>query len=322
MALGSWNYKHLAGTAAEAASALDLGKVPALQVYDGAGAYRYENPEHAQRAADLALAALELSAKHFEGQGSARHLAAGARFQLFDHPLYGSPTASRPDNAFTVLAVEHHASNNLGGQLGGGIARLQESGALERGTYKCHFHCAPAAAALVPAFIRKPTAPGLQGALVVGVAGEALTTERDLRVKIQFPWQRGDAPLAGGLHHDGGNAPGNERCGTWVRVAQPSAGANWGAVFLPRVGTEVAVQFIEGDIDRPLIIGQLHNGQDTPPFAAGVDAGVNHPGVISGLHSQGLDGQGYNQWVLDDASGQLRMRLWLQSRMRRPGSRP
>ncbi|MFT3721560.1 type VI secretion system Vgr family protein [Pseudorhodoferax sp.] len=325
--LASWDYKALSGTAGQAASALALGEIPALEVYDGTGAYRYADAEHAERAAALALAALELQAKRFEGQGSARHLRAGAEFTLVDHPLYGPNTSApdyagartasrqRPDNAFVVLAVEHHASNNLGGQLGGGIARLDEGPTtLEAGTYKCHFHCAPAAAALVPARVRKPTAPGLQTALVVGVANEPVTTERDLRVKVQFAWQRGQAPLAGGLAHASttdaqGNAPGDERSGTWVRVAVPSAGANWGSAFVPRVGTEVAVQFIEGDIDRPAIVGQLYNGADPPPFAAGADAGVNHPGVISGLHSHALDGAGYNQWVLDDATGQLRMRL-------------
>jgi type VI secretion system secreted protein VgrG len=197
------------------------------------------------------------------------------------------------------------------------MAQLLQSTELERGTYKNHFHAAPAAAVLVPRFIRKPTALGLQTALVVGVHGQSLTTERDLRVKVQFAWQRGTQPLPGGLPHGGtadspdaqGNAPGNEQSLTWTRLAWPSAGANWGSAFAPRVGTEVAVEFIEGDIDRPLIVGQLFNGADTPPFSAGVDSGANHPGVISGLHSQALDGAGYNQWVLDDATGQLRMRL-------------
>ena len=110
-----------------------------------------------------------------------------------------------------------------------------------------------------------------------------------------------------------GNAPGNEQSATWVRVALPAAGANWGAVFTPRIGTEVAVDFIEADIDRPVIVGQLYNGQDTPPFSAGVDSGVNHAGVISGIHTHGLDQSGgeasFNQWAIDDASGQLRMRL-------------
>ena len=94
-----------------------------------------------------------------------------------------------------------------------------------------------------------------------------------------------------------------------MRVALPAAGANWGAVLVPRIGTEVAVEFIEGDVDRPLIVGQLYNGADLPPFSAGVDSGVNHPGVISGLHTQSLDASGFNQWVMDDATGQLRMRM-------------
>jgi type VI secretion system secreted protein VgrG len=321
--LGSWNYKTLAGASAQAASALELGELPALEIYDGAGAYRYESAEHAQRAAELALAALELGFKRFEGQGSVRHMAVGARFELIDHALYGANSSAlnyagaltashqRPDNGFVLLAVEHQASNNLGAQ----VAALLKSNELERGTYKNHFQAAPAAALLVPKFIRKPTAPGLQTALVVGVDKEVLTTDRDLRVKVQFPWQRGDKPLAGGLAHDStspdtqGNAPGNERSGSWTRLAWPSAGANWGSAMAPRIGTEVAVQFIEGDIDRPVIVGQLYNGADTPPFAAGVDSGVNHPGVISGLHSHALDGAGFNQWVIDDATGQLRMRL-------------
>jgi type VI secretion system secreted protein VgrG len=121
---------------------------------------------------------------------------------------------------------------------------------------------------VVPRFLRKPTAPGAQTAIVVGLAGEPLTTDRDHRVKVQFPWQRGTAPLAGGLNHEGspassnsadGNAPGDETSGTWVRVAGPSAGANWGTMFTPRIGSEVLVDFIEGDVDRPVILGGLYN---------------------------------------------------------------
>jgi type VI secretion system secreted protein VgrG len=106
-----------------------------------------------------------------------------------------------------------------------------------------------------------------------------------------------------------GHAPGNERSGTWVRVAQSVAGPNWGAVFTPRAGTEVLVDFVDGDIDRPIVVGQLHNGQHDLPWPAGVDASANHPGTVSGWHSQHLDGQGANQWLIDDATGQLRMRL-------------
>jgi type VI secretion system secreted protein VgrG len=327
VSLGAWDYEQVAGTAGSDASALDFGSLPALEVYDGSGAYRYENAAHAQRAATLALAALELGFKRFEGQGSARDFEVGRGFSLIDHPLYGANTTAfnyagaltashqRADNAFTIVAVEHHATNNLGAQA----ARLLGLSELEQGTYINHFHCAPAAAPVVPRFIRKPTATGLQTALVVGIANEPLTTDREHRVKVQFAWQRGEKPNAGGLNHlssahessadKKGNAPGDERSGTWVRVGLPAAGANWGSAFVPRLNTEVAIDFIEADIDRPAVVGQLYNGADTPPFSAGVDSGINHPGVISGVHTQAMDGDGFNQWAVDDASGQMRMRL-------------
>ena len=322
VALGAWNYRGLAGASSRDQSSLDQGDVPELEAYDGAGAYVYENAAYADRTATLRLAAHELAYKRFEGEGSARAFAAGQTFSLVDHPLYGANTTAfnyagalgashdRPDNAFCLTAVEHHAANNLGTQA----ATLLGLTDIERGSYLNHFHAVPAAAPVVPRFIRKPTAPGATTALVVGLEGEPLTTDREHRVKVQFHWQRGERPNVGGLAHTSaadadGNATGNERSGTWVRVAMPAAGANWGSVFVPRIGTEVAVGFVEGDIDRPVITGSLYNGADVPPFAAGVDSGVNHPGTISGLHTQQLDQGGYNQWVIDDATGQLRMRL-------------
>ena len=131
-------------------------------------------------------------------------------------------------------------------------------------------------------------------------------------MRIQFAWQRGAASNPGGLAHDTdekGNALGNDASGTWVRVAEALAGPNWGSQFTPRIGTEVLVDFIEGDMDRPLVVAQLYTGADTPPISAGVDTEVNHAGVISGIHSNNFDGGGYNQWVVDDTSGQVRTRL-------------
>ena len=320
--VASWNYKQVAGTSAADATTLDIGDVAALEIYDGSGAYRHEDAGHAERTATLRLAAAELGYKRFEGDGSARVFRAGECFNLVDHPLYGANTTAfnyagaltasraRADNAFCLVAVEHHAANNLGMQA----ATLLGLTDIEQGSYLNHFHAVPAAAPVVPAFVRKPTAPGATSALVVGQDKEPLTTDREHRVKVQFHWQRGARPNAGGMAHSStidvdGNAPGSEQSGTWVRVALPAAGANWGAVFVPRIGTEVAIGFIEGDIDRPVVTGSLYNGADVPPFSAGVDSGVNHPGVISGLHTHRLDQGGFNQWVIDDASGQLRMRL-------------
>lgn len=315
--LAAWDYKRLVGVSAQESSALPVGELPALEMYDGAGAYRYEKPEHAERAAALALASLELGFKRFEGQGSARHFKAGHSFELVDHPLYGANGAAfnysgallashqratqSQHNAFTLLSVEHHCANNLGADL----AALLGNSEIEQGTYKNHFHCTPAAAVLVPRHIPQPTAFGVQRALVVGLSDEPVETERDHRIKVRFAWQDA-SPAATG--ENSGDVPENA-AGTWVRVAAPWAGANWGASLVPRIGSEVAVEFVEGDIDRPLVVGALYNGVDAPPFAAGVDSGVNHGGVISGWHTHSLDQSGFNQWVMDDATGQLRMRL-------------
>lgn len=99
----------------------------------------------------------------------------------------------------------------------------------------------------------KPTALGSQTAIVVGADGQdqpngadEIYCDRLGRVRIRFHWQ--------GQQDDA-----NATC--WVRVAQRSAGNGMGAQFLPRIGQEVVVQFIEGDIDRPIIVAALYNGQ-------------------------------------------------------------
>ena len=209
-------------------------------------------------------------------------------------------------SASSSLAVEHHCANNLGADMAQLLGHTDiERSEIENGTYKNHFHCVPAAAAVLPRHIRKPTAFGAQSATVVGLSDEPVQTERDHRIKVRFAWA--DASL-GAEGENAGDFPASAP-GTWVRVAAPWAGANWGASLVPRIGAEVAIEFLEGDIDRPVVVGGLYNGQDAPPFAAGVDSGVNHSGVISGWHTHALDGSGFNQWVMDDATGQLRMRL-------------
>ncbi|WP_288066292.1 type VI secretion system Vgr family protein, partial [Herbaspirillum sp.] len=87
------------------------------------------------------------------------------------------------------------------------------------------------------------------------------------------------------------------------------SGPNWGSQFTPRIGSEVLIDFIEGDIDRPVVVAQLYNGNDVPPFPAGAESDANHAGTISGWHSTAHDGSGFNQWVVDDTQSQLRMRL-------------
>ncbi|MBS1140760.1 MAG: Rhs element Vgr protein [Proteobacteria bacterium] len=307
LSLAGWDYKTLVATGAEASSSRQAPAVPRLEVHDAARPYRFENDEAARLRTDLALAAHEGAYRRFRGESTVRQLAEGTVVTLSQHTAYVGD-----DTRFSIVSVEHHGANNLGAQA----AELLGSTDVESGTYFNHCLAQPAALPQVPHLLPKPPARP-QVALVVGLPDSVLTTERDHRIKIQFPWQRGESPAAGGLAESGpagrntgksGNAPGNDQSGTWVRVAEWQAGPNWGSHFLPRIGTEVLIDFLDGDIDRPVIVGQSYNGADLPPFSAGHEASANHPGVLSGWMSHNHEA-GFNQWVVDDAPGQLRSRL-------------
>jgi type VI secretion system secreted protein VgrG len=302
VSISSWDPLQLVAPSAEHASSLDAGELPSLPIYDGSGERIASDSGVADLHGELMLQALELENKAFDGAGAVRRMAAGHGFTLTQHERY-------PDSGFTVLAIDHEARNNFQAQI------KTSQGGIEGGTYRNTFVCVRDAVATVPPQIAAPqaiTALGPQSALVVGLRNETSTTMRDHQVKVQFAWQRGQAANAGGMPHntdDKGSAPGDETSGTWVRVAEALAGPNWGTQFTPRIDTEVLVAFIEGDMDRPVIVAQLYTGADLPPFSAGVDSGANHIGTLSGIHSHNFDRSGFNQWQLDDTPNQLRTRL-------------
>ena len=246
LTLGAWAPARVAGVSATGAGDKPQA-VPVLEVYQGQRTERFADASQADARLDV-MAQRELAARQgpqqrFDAESNVRHLIEGARFTLAEHFSEGG-------HAFTVLTVEHQAANNLGPEL----ARHLGTPELEHGSYRNRFSALSAASPLLPHPRPKPIAPGMQTAIVVGTpdqgAGTGIHTERDGRVKVQFPWQRGAKPLSGGLAHDersadkAGNAPSQDTSGTWVRVAQPSAGANWGALLLPRVGSEVLIAFI------------------------------------------------------------------------------
>jgi type VI secretion system secreted protein VgrG len=305
VSISSWDPAQLLAPAAEQQSNLDAGELPVLPIYDGSGERIASGSGEADQHSQLMLQALELENKVFEGAGAVRRLAAGHAFQLTQHERY-----PEGENVFTVLRVRHEARNNLRAGIAGATP-----GTVEDGTYRNNFACVRDVVGLVPRETAEPnrsTALGPQTALVVGLPDSVCTTTRDYQVKVQFAWQRGPSANPGGLSHntdEQGNAPGDDTSGTWVRVSEALAGPNWGTQFTPRVGTEVLVDFIEGDMDRPVVVAQLYTGSDRPPFAAGVDSGVNHAGVLSGIHTQTFDRSGFNQWQIDDTTGQVRTRL-------------
>ncbi|AHY59614.1 type IV secretion protein Rhs [Stenotrophomonas rhizophila] len=311
-------------------------------------------PDHdsGQRRAQQHLDALRVRAHTVAGRGRWRQLAAGAQFQLTQHCMTGE------DTDFLCLSVQHLARNNfeaevldaLERRLGpatqvplplpaslGGLAIRANLPALSTAFYDNCFVAIPAAVVYRPQTedgdgVRlhpRALITGTLSAIVVS-DGEPLLSDRDHRIKVQFPWQRGSQSSTG-LAHPGGddNAPADGGAWTWVRVMTPWGGDNWGGVFLPRRGQEVLVAFFEGDIDSPVVVGAVYNGRGQTDAAhnrvatGGAHAtgnapawfdGNEHPAVYTGFKSQALaDSQdglgGYQQLRLDDTPGQGRAQL-------------
>ncbi|QDZ27658.1 type VI secretion system Vgr family protein [Noviherbaspirillum sp. UKPF54] len=292
----SWDYRELHTHAADDQAGIDARGLPPLEVFEGRGAHRYSSAAESARFARARAESLALQHQICHGESAVRAFSIGAWFELTGH------AASGPAE-YVVLSIEHRGANNLSAHDNG----LSKQAAIEGGTYRNHFTCVYRTTPIRPAWTPpKPTAGGAQVALVVGVASEEITTERDHRIKVRFPWQRGERMANGQFGHPAApNGPGNETTGNWVRLAEPAAGANWGSNFIARIGQEVLVDFIDGDIDRPVVIGQLYNGSDIPPYHG---AG-NHPGALAGIRTKEYGAGGFNQWSIDDTPQQLRQSL-------------
>lgn len=118
--------------------------------------------------------------------------------------------------------------------------------------YRNRFEAIPKATAYRPPRVTPKPRMHTQTAQVVGKAGEEIWTDQYGRIKIQFPWDR-----------DGKN---DETSSCWVRVVLPWSGKGFGMQFIPRIGQEVIVTFIDGDPDRPLVTGCVYNGDNTLPY--------------------------------------------------------
>jgi type VI secretion system secreted protein VgrG len=337
------------------------GKLPLLESFDVPGQYAYASREQAQRHADLQMQRQEARAALWQGRSTVRTLRAGTRLTVTDMPL-----ANAREAGFTVLRVTSVGVNNMPppaqhalAELFGPIPELLEEMAprelphafalvIAQARQTGYANCFDAIPADVPWRAQleendsrqraRPTAHGSQSAIVIGADGndqpngaDELHCDRLGRVRIRYHWQ------------DSGDAT------CWVRVAQRSAGGGMGCQFLPRIGQEVLVQFLENDIDRPIIVGALYNGQGeggiapTPggvrvaepqaPFdrahdhapsaqanlaggnspvwhgASGDSAGHRNAAAQWGIRSKEFGGAGYNQLLFDDTDAQGRVQL-------------
>ncbi len=124
----------------------------------------------------------------------------------------------------------------------------------------------------------KPIVQGPQTAVVVGPSGETIWPDQYGRVKVQFYWDRE------------GKMDENSSC--WVRVSQNRAGKNWGESYIPHVGHEVIVSFLEGDPDRPIVTGRVYNNDNMPPIE-----------LPAGKTQLGMRDQGGNEIIMEGEEG-------------------
>ncbi|HUJ89550.1 MAG TPA: type VI secretion system tip protein TssI/VgrG, partial [Syntrophorhabdales bacterium] len=140
---------------------------------------------------------------------------------------------------YVLTSIEHEANQDWG----------KESELV----YSNHFTCIPFEVPYRPKRVTpKPVVQGSQTAIVVGPQGEEIYTDEHSRVKVQFHWDR--------------EGKKDENSSRWIRVSEPWAGAGWGGMYIPRIGHEVIVDFLEGDPDRPIITGRVYHGNNKPPY--------------------------------------------------------
>jgi type VI secretion system secreted protein VgrG len=145
---------------------------------------------------------------------------------------------------------------------------------------------------------RKPVMSGPQTALVVGPAGEEIWTDELGRVRVQFDWDRlGER---------------NEKSSCWVRVSQVWAGAKWGAIYIPRIGQEVVVDFLDGDPDRPMITGRAYDADNMPPYD--LPANQTQSGIKS-HSSKGGTASNFNEIRFEDKKGQEELHMQAEKNM-------
>ncbi|MCX4247157.1 type VI secretion system Vgr family protein [Paraliomyxa miuraensis] len=230
-----------------------------------------------QRQLELRRALHQRDAVRCEGEGTATQMTPGLKFELIDH------VQSDLAGEYVLVGVEHLYGVPAGGE--------------PESAYRNRFEAIPASVPWRPERLHsRPRIPGIQTATVVGPAGEEIFTDEHGRIKIQLHWDRG------------GGFDDNSSC--FVRVVQPWAGNGWGTLFLPRIGMEVTVTFVDGDPDRPIVTGSLYNGTHSPPY------GLPGAKTQSGIKSESSPGGGgFNELRFDDAVGAEEVYLHAQKDM-------
>ncbi len=261
-----------------------------------------DTPAQGKPLAAAKLGRLEVEASYAVGEGSCRLLSAGSIFAL-------ESTRPSHDGEYLVTKLTVRGEQLGVAQETAGApstSSTPSTSVAPRIPYTCTFECArrgkgggaATESRYRPARVTpKPRIQGSQTAFVTAspsAAGAEIHVggppDADVGcVRVRFHWDKDTA------RH------GQEPTSCWVRVSQVFAGAGEGAVFHPRVGVEVIVDFEEGDPDRPIVVGRVYNGQNLPP------AGAPTVSTFKTMTSPG--GGSYNELTFDDTAGNQQIKL-------------
>ena len=240
-------------------------------IYDYPGEYTEQS--NGSDYAKIRIEELHTQHEIVQGSGNARGLAVGYTFSLT-----GSPRRDQNRKYLVTSSSCHLTADNY---TATGTSGTEEE--LFTTSFAAIDATKPFRAARVTP---KPLIQGPQTAIIVGPKGEEIYTDKYGRVKVQFHWDRY------------GKADENSSC--WVRISQAAwAGKKYGALYIPRVGHEVIVEFLEGDPDLPIVTGRVYNADSMPPYDLPANKTMS---TLKTLSSKG--GGGFNELRFEDKKGE------------------
>ncbi|MFP0869103.1 type VI secretion system Vgr family protein [Acinetobacter baumannii] len=253
----------------------------------------------------------EAQAKRFIAQTTVRDAYVGYYFELNEHPEIDQHEST--DRSFLIISKSFFNQNNLpkdlNDQINGLLAQSNwaiqnpensdERQANQLILQRRHIPTTPAYNPQIHSPVTHP-----QRAKVVGPEGEEIYVDEWGRIKVRFLFTRSDDHS-----HDGGaGTNNNDTDSAWIDVLTPWAGEGYGARFLPRIGEIVVIDFFNGDIDRPFVMGRIHEAQRQPTK---FDNKGKLPDTkkLSGIRSKEVSGGGFGQLRFDDTPGQISTQL-------------
>ncbi|WP_256849345.1 type VI secretion system tip protein TssI/VgrG [Pantoea sp. Fr-CA_6] len=246
-----------------------------VDVYDWPG--HFVDHSHGESYARIRQEVWQAEHHSVSGSGTATGIAPGFTFAIINAPHFSDNGEYLVTSATYDFAENAYASGDTGDSR-----------------HNIHFTVLPSSVTYrTPPETAWPKTHGPQTAKVVGPKGESIWTDRYGRVKVKFHWDR--------------LAKGDDTSSCWVRVSSAWAGQGFGGVQIPRVNDEVVVDFINGDPDRPLIIGRVYNEASMPPWA--LPAAATQMGFLS--RSKDGTADTANALRFEDKSGEEH--LWIQA---------